>query len=170
MNASACSCGFDDGSVSLDAVEARTLAAIAAIAEVMASNEASAAARPSAERWSIVEYAAHVRDVLLTVRDRLVIGLVEDDPGFKPLYRDERVELGLYRADPAAAVGQELASAAAMFVRLFSAIEPNSLSRTVQYGHPGPVTRTLGWMGTQAVHEAEHHLTDMEENLRLLSA
>ena len=35
----------------------------------------------------------------------------------------------------------------------------------MQYGFPDPVTRTLGWMGKQAVHEIEHHLADMEENL-----
>lgn len=45
--------------------------------------------RPSPDRWSANEYAAHVRDVLLTIRDRLVIGLVEDNPRFKPVYRDE---------------------------------------------------------------------------------
>lgn len=126
--------------------------------------------RPSAARWSMIEYGAHVRDVLLTVRDRLVIGLVEEHPDFKPLYRDERISLGLYRTDTVPAVAEELGSAAAMFARLFDAIDPEQLSRSVQYGFPSPADRTLLWMGQQVVHEIEHHLGDIQENLRLVTA
>lgn len=39
----------------------------------------------------------------------------------------------------------------------------------VQYGFPDPQTRTLLWMGLQAIHECEHHLGDIEENARLLA-
>ncbi len=164
-----CTCGFNDDAVALEAIGDRLTAATSAIGNLIIDNESQATARPAADRWSSVEYAAHVRDVLLTVRDRLVIGLVEDDPGFKPLYRDERIDLGLYRADPPAAVAHELAASTTMLVRLFAAIEPAALERTVQYGFPGPTTRTLGWMGKQATHEAEHHLADIEENLTLLA-
>ena len=121
--------------------------------------------RPSAQRWSATQYAAHVRDVLLTLRDRLVIGVVEDNPSFKPMFRDERVDLGLYDADPADAVAEELRSATAMFIRLFEAIDPTLLGRPVQYGVPSPVERSLLWMGQQAVHEVEHHRSDIAENL-----
>ena len=117
----------------------------------------------------MIEYGAHVRDVLLTVRDRLVIGLVEENPGFKPLYREERISLGLYRADTVSAVAQELDSATSMFGRLFDAIDHQLLSRPVRYGFPDPVPRTLLWMGVQAVHETEHHHGDMKENLRLVA-
>ena len=116
----------------------------------------------------MLEYGAHVRDVLLTIRDRLVIGLVEDNPGFKSLWRDERVNLGLYRTDTPAAVVQELEAATAMFLRLFAEIDPASLGRVVQYGFPDSTTRTLEWMGQQAVHEVEHHLGDIQENLAQL--
>ena len=114
----------------------------------------------------MIEYGAHVRDVFLTIRDRLVIGLVEHDPTFKPLYRNERIKLALYRADTPSAVAAELDAAAAMLVRLFDAIDPGSLSRSVQYGFPDPESRTLLWMGLQAIHEAEHHLGDVRDNLR----
>jgi hypothetical protein len=103
--------------------------------------------------------------VFLTIRDRLVIGLVEDDPGFKPMYRDERVDRGLYASDTPADVANELDSAMAMFVRLFEAIDDGQLDRTVRYGFPDPQPRTLRWMGVQAVHESEHHHADIVENL-----
>lgn len=118
----------------------------------------------------MIEYGAHVRDVLLITRDRLVIGLVEEHPGFKPLYRDERISLGLYRAETMTTVAEELGWAAAMFLRLFEAIAPEQLSRSVHYAFPSPASRTLLWMGQQVVHEIEHHHGDILEDLRLVSA
>ena len=47
--------------------------------------------RPSPEQRSPIEYACHVRDVALMQRNRVYVALVEDEPSFKPMYRDERV-------------------------------------------------------------------------------
>jgi hypothetical protein len=127
----------------------------------------AAGIRPSAKRWTATEYAAHVRDVLLTLRDRLVVGLVEDVPTFTAMYRDERVAMGLYRPDTPDAVAGELRAATAMFNRLFEVVDPAQLGREVMYGVPTPVRRSLLWMGQQAVHEVEHHGSDIAENLGL---
>lgn len=159
-------CGFDFEVVGRDDVGPRVTTAVESIAALLTDEPKVCLVRPSEQRWSMLEYGAHVRDVLLTLRDRLVIGLVEDDPGFKPLYRDERIDLGLYSDDTLAAVAAELGAATSMFVRLFDAIEPELLSRSVQYGSPNPQPRTLLWMGLQAIHESEHHLTDIRENLQ----
>jgi DinB superfamily len=162
-------CGFDFDMVSRDDITRRATAGVCAASDVVAGGPLTSLRRPIGDRWSAVEYAAHVRDVLLTIRDRLVIGLVEDNPGFKPLYRDERINLGLYRRDTADEVAAELHAAGAMFARLFDEIDPHLLSRPVQYGFPDPSPRTLLWMGRQAVHEVEHHLGDIQENLRTLA-
>jgi S-DNA-T family DNA segregation ATPase FtsK/SpoIIIE len=162
-------CGFVFEGVERHEIARRVAAGGEAIAALLVGEPARALVRPRAERWSTVEYGAHVRDVMLAIRDRLVVGLVEDDPGFKPVYRDERLSLGLYRADTASAVAQEIASAAAMFGRLFDAIDPAMLERPVRYGFPDPQRRTLLWMGRQTVHETEHHLGDVRENLRLVA-
>lgn len=164
-----CDCGFSDASVAAAEIEYRVKSGLAAVEALLLADTERSARRPSDDRWSNVEYAAHVRDVLLTVRDRLVIGLVEDNPGFKPLYREERVELGLYRTDSVEALVPELQAAAAMFLRLFGRIDPQSLDRPVQYGYPRPSTRTLAWMGKQVVHEIEHHLRDIEDNAGTLA-
>jgi hypothetical protein len=162
-------CGFDFDTVSRDDITHRVTAGAIAAADVVAGARSVALRRPAPDRWSAVEYTAHVRDVLLTIRDRLVIGLVEDNPGFKPLYRDERLSLGLYRGDTADEVALELRAAGMMFARLFDEIDPQLLSRPVQYGFPDPLPRTLLWMGRQAVHEVEHHLGDIRDNVRTLS-
>jgi hypothetical protein len=147
----------------------RIAAGAGAIVGVLRSSAASNTTRPSPERWSTLEYGAHVRDVLLHVRDRFVIGAVEHEPEFKPLYRDERVALGLYARDDAATVSSELDAAAGLFVRTFAAFDEEQLARLCRYSYPTVSTRTLLWMGQQVVHEVEHHRGDVEENLRLLA-
>ena len=158
-------CGFAWETIKRDEICPRVDAGTAEIAALITADPDRSAMRPSAQRWSATQYAAHVRDVLLTLRDRLVIGVVEDNPSFKPMYRDERVDLGLYDPDRADAVAAELRSATAMFIRLFEAVDPSLMSRPVQYGFPSPAQRSLLWMGQQAVHEVEHHRSDIGENL-----
>ena len=158
-------CGFAWVQVRRDEVASRSIAAAQQIANLIGVKVDRSRIRPTPERWSALEYAAHVRDVFLTIRDRLVIGLVEDEPGFKPLYRDERVDLGLYKSDTATDIAAEVVAAANMLARLFDAIDPQQLDRVVRFGFPDPLPRTLLWMGQQAVHESEHHLADITENI-----
>ena len=160
-------CGFDHDKMTRADIGGRVVGAAGRIAERI-QRVTTVSSRPASDRWSALEYAAHVRDVLITIRDRLVIGLVENNPGFKPMYRDERVTLGLYASDTPALVAVELTAAATMLVRLFDAIDPDALDRAVQYGFPDPDPRTLMWMGAQAVHESEHHLLDIQHNAELL--
>ncbi|MCU0259588.1 MAG: DinB family protein [Ilumatobacteraceae bacterium] len=157
-------CGFAWDAVPTGDVATRVADGAEEVAALLADPHAGQ--RPSVGRWSGLEYACHVRDVLLHVRDRLVIGLVEDDPTFKPLYRDERVDLGLYHDDTAEVVATEVRVAAALFARTFDRLSVEQLRRPVQYAYPAPATRTLLWMGQQVVHEVEHHLADMRDNAR----
>ena len=162
-------CGFAWEAVGAGEVGPRIVAGSTAIADLVGRAGAAASTRPSDAQWSALEYAAHVRDVLLHVRDRMVIGLVEDDPTFKPLYREERVDLGLYAADTPGVVVAELAMAAGLFARTFAALEAEQLAREVQYTYPVVATRTVLWMAQQAVHEVEHHHGDVETGLALLA-
>jgi hypothetical protein len=155
--------------VGREEIGARIAAGTARIAELLAGAPADAAVRPAPGRWSAMEYAGHVRDVLTMLRDRVVLGIVEDNPSFKPMYRDERVDLGLYAADTIDDLAGELAVATAMFTRLFASVDAAGLERPVQYGFPNPAQRTVLWMGQQAVHEVEHHGDDVAENLRLVA-
>jgi hypothetical protein len=158
-------CGFAWEAVAREEISGRVDAGTADIADMLSRGAQRADERPSPQRWTATEYAAHVRDVLLTLRDRLVVGLVEELPKFTPMYRDERVSMGLYRPDTPDAVAGELRAATAMFTRLFDVIDPALLDRAVMYGVPTPVRRSLLWMGQQAVHEVEHHGADIAENL-----
>jgi hypothetical protein len=161
-------CGFVWASVPPEAVISRIDAAVFGIADLLHGAGEQVSRRPAPERWTMLEYAGHVRDVLLHVRDRLVIGLVEEHPSFKPLYRDERVDLGLYRADTLETVERELTVAAALFNRTFEALDDGQLARTCDYAFPTVQSRTLLWMGQQVVHEVEHHAGDIADNARQL--
>ena len=156
-------CGFAWDAVGVEEIGPRLDRAAAELAALLRADEAQATQRPSEIVWSATEYAAHVRDVLLHVRDRLVIALVEDDPSFKPLYRDQRVDLGLYAADVPAVVADELLSAAGLFRRTVERLTAEQLARTAEYAYPVTATRTVRWMAAQALHEAEHHLGDARD-------
>jgi hypothetical protein len=162
-------CGFGWATVSRDQIGGRIGAGVSAIVDLLTSDPSHVGVRPSTRRWSAIEYAGHVRDVLFMLRDRLVVGLVEDLPSFKPMYRDERVDLGLYKADTIAAMADELRTGATMFTRLFGAIDPDQLNRDVLYGWPEPTRRSILWMAQQAVHEIEHHRLDIVEDLELVA-
>ena len=147
--------------ISDSAITTRIRHSTAEVAAALRECGEAAATHQHPEVWSPLEYGAHVRDVLLTIRDRLVIGLVEDNSGFKPMYREERVTLGLYKADTTDEIVNELNSAAAILCRIFDAIDADALDRPVRYGFPDPQPRDLRWMGLQAIHEVEHHLSDI---------
>ncbi len=156
-------CGFEWDAVRAGEVGPRIASASSALAAALAGDPALVTVRPSSERWSALEYGAHVRDVLLNVRDRLFVGLAEDDPTLKPMYRDVRIPF--YEGESPQDVAAGLTVAAALFVRTFDALTPEQLERTVVSAYPREASRTLRWTGAQGLHEVEHHLTDADDNI-----
>lgn len=163
-------CGFAWETVPAGQVGARIEVGVDEIADLVseAADAGVATTRPEPTTWSVLEYAAHVRDVMLNVRDRLVIAAVEDDPTFKLLYRDERVDLGLYARDTPTIVLAELPIAAGLFDRTFRAFDAEQLAKTAEYAYPVVARRSVLWMGQQVVHEIEHHRADIAAVLEAL--
>jgi ketosteroid isomerase-like protein len=156
-------CGFEWIAVPAADVGTRvTQGSRALAARLRALDPDAATARPAPDVWSALEYGAHVRDVLMNIRDRMVVGLAEDTPSFKPLYRDLRVDAGLYRGERPDVVATELESVADLFARTIAALTDEQLARPVIYAYPADRERTILWMGRQVVHEVEHHLGDVE--------
>jgi hypothetical protein len=117
--------------------------------------------RPRPDTWSALEYACHVRDVLLIQRDRAVLALVETNPGFARMYRDERVALARYAAHPPAQVAVQLGVAAELGATLFEGLTPEQWNRPLIYNYPAPTPRDIAWLARNTVHEVEHHLGDI---------
>jgi hypothetical protein len=117
--------------------------------------------RPEPAVWSALEYACHVRDVLLVQRDRALLALVEDSPDFPRMYRDERVELAGYARESPAAVADQIGMAATLAATVFEDLSGGQLARTFVYNYPVPAAHDLAWLGRLVVHEASHHLGDI---------
>jgi len=155
-------CGYEWDAVNAAEVCARMRALSGGYREVLVGGGARLSVRPDPETWSVVEYTAHVRDVLFNLRDRIVVGLAEDNPTPKPTFVDIRIANGLYAADTPDRQIVEIDVATDLFARTIEALDDSQLARPIFYPWPRPETRTLLWVASQALHEAEHHLTDVQ--------
>ena len=118
-------------------------------------------ARPEPDVWSPLEYACHVRDVLRVQRDRVLLALVEEQPTFVPMRRDERVVEDRYNEQDPAVVAQEILDAADAFVETLDSLDHPGWQRTGIYNYPTPQVRTVEWIGVHTVHELLHHRVDI---------
>ena len=132
---------------------------IAALLDVPAVRE-----RRAPDIWSTLEYACHVRDVLLVQRERVLQARREDTPTPPPMGRDDRVEHDGYAAQDPAAVARQLRDAAALFANVLDHLGPD-WDRTMVYNYPEPTVRTLRWVAVHTLHEVQHHLGDARAQL-----
>ncbi len=126
--------------------------------------------RPEPEVRSALEYACHVRDVLLIQRDRVLLALVEDTPGYSRMYRDERVTLAGYRVETVEEVANEVAMAANLMAKVLEGLSPVQLQRRCIYNFPEPTRRDVAWLARHTVHEVSHHLGGVRSVLEQVAA
>ncbi|WP_030303692.1 DinB family protein [Streptomyces katrae] len=118
------------------------------------------ARRPAPGVWSPLEYACHVRDVLLVQRERVLAARRINTPVAEPMGRDERVEHEGYAFQDPADVARQLTDAAALFANVLDRLPPTHWERTLVYSYPEPAERTLRWVAVHTLHELRHHLLD----------
>jgi hypothetical protein len=118
------------------------------------------------EGWSALEYACHVRDVLLNQRTRIQQALVEDQPEFVPMGRDELPARLRYNEQPPHPVAAELTAAADALAALLEGLDEVGWARTGVYGYPTRELRDVDWIGRHTVHELHHHLLDVDRVLQ----
>ena len=161
-------CGFAWNDLGPEEIVPRLTDAVASFAALILDAGPLVSTRPSAQRWSILEYVSHLRDVLISIRERIVTASIVDDWTSTPIHRDQRVELGFYSRDRPEEVAGELDVAARLLVKAFETLDDLQLEREFTFGMDSPATVTILWAGAQGVHECEHHLDDVRENLALL--
>ncbi|WP_369741508.1 DinB family protein [Mycobacterium servetii] len=126
------------------------------------TNETMLRARPSMHVWSPLEYACHVRDLLLAQRERVLAARRQDRPVAEPMGRDERVEHDGYN-------DQSPSDAKLLLSNAFGRLSPADWDRTVIYPYaypdPNPAERSLRWMATHTLHELPHHLIHVRRQL-----
>lgn len=123
------------------------------------TSAAEPAARPAPGTWAPVEYACHVRDLLVLCDGRLELMLSRDNPVFGNWDQDEAAVTGRYGEQPAAGVAAQLTAAAAVAARRFAELAPGQWLR--QGRRSDGAQFTVESFGRHLVHEAVHHLCDV---------
>jgi hypothetical protein len=82
-------------------------------------------AHPISGVWSALEYACHVRDVLVVQLDRVQRAQVEHRPVYEPMGRDERVERDRYNEQSPATVADEIRTAAEQLASFLEQLHPD---------------------------------------------
>jgi DinB superfamily len=124
------------------------------------TGDAGVRERPKPEVWSVLEYACHLRDVLLVQRERVLLARRIDQPTPEQMGRDERVEHDGYAEQAPADVARQLTDAAQLFAHVLSRLGPADWDRTLVYHYPEPTVRPLRWVAVHTLHEVRHHLLD----------
>jgi hypothetical protein len=150
-------CGFDARTFARENTGALIRTNAAAWPLILAAPDA--ASRPSADVWSPLEYACHVRDVFRIYDERLRRMLTEDDPRYENWDQDETAVTDRYSEQESAAVATELVTRATRLADRFDAVSG------VDWDRPG--TRSDGAHFTvesfarYLVHDPVHHLWDV---------
>jgi hypothetical protein len=157
-------CGFEYDLDDASRAGARILAGADSLASLL-DGPGDLRTRRAPDAWSPLEYGCHVRDVLLVQRERVLTARMIERPDFHPMGRDERVELDGYAAQDPATVARQLRDAAALFANVLARLGPADWDRTVMYNFPTLLERPLRWVAVHTVHEVQHHLLDVQEQL-----
>jgi hypothetical protein len=163
-------CGFSWATLDRKNIATRMSAAIESFVDVIQRAGDKVGTRPTPERWSILEYGGHLRDVLFSIRERIVLASILDVPVGTPIFRDERVEIGFYSQDAASDVAVELQVATYLFLKTVATLPARFEDRRLVYSNRTPLEITISGAMSNALHECEHHLDDATENLRLLDS
>jgi hypothetical protein len=147
-------CGFT-GDEDVNELKGRIAEAAASWAPVLALPDA--ADRPREDRWSTIEYAAHLRDVLTEFRGRTLLMLAEEAPTLSN-FDGDAVAID-YRNQTAAEVLAGLEDAAAAYGTTLSDLDEDQWRRTGLRADGREFTiaslTRYGW------HEVHHHLGDV---------
>lgn len=120
------------------------------------------AERPSDDRWSTLEYACHVRDVLLLYHERLQLMLAEDDPTFPDWDQDEAAVACDYGRQDPAAVARDIDAAAVVLAEAFEKVAGDQWQRL---GTRSDGSRfTVDTFARYFIHDPVHHIWDVTEN------
>lgn len=135
------------------------------LAAMLADAGADAPERRQPGIWSPLEYACHVRDVVLVQRERVLLARRKEQPSFEPMGRDERVDQDGYAEQDPTDVASQLSDAARLLANVLGRLPAADLERTVMYNHPALAERSLRGVGIHTLHEIRHHLKDVRRQL-----
>jgi hypothetical protein len=152
-------CGFDASTFPAVAVAALIRSNAAAWGQLLDGPVEDLRRRPSDERWSILEYACHVRDVCRLYDERLDLMLHQDDPLYANWDQDATAVAENYNGQDPAIVAAELQDAAFRLADAFEGVDDVQWQRT---GRRSDGARfSVDTFSRYLVHDPVHHLYDV---------
>ena len=157
-------CGFSYDPDDVPAASRTVRERAADIAGIMRTTGIDLRSRPEPEVWSPLEYACHVRDLLLVHRERILSARRIDGFVCESMGR-ERVEFDGWAEQEPGDVARQTADAALMLANVLDRLDAPAWKRELVYPYPEPATRPISWVALHVVHEAHHHLVDIRRQL-----
>jgi len=137
----------------------------ARLAQMLTQPLSDVLSRRSEAVWSPLEYACHLRDVLLVQRERVLLARRAESPSPPLMGREERVEHDGYADQQPEDVARQLEDAALLFANVLARLGPEDWERSVLYDGLEPPDRSLRWVALDTWHEVRHHLLDVERQV-----
>ena len=157
-------CGFDASTADVRAVADLLRANAGAWPDLLAHPRA--AARPTPDVWSALEYGCHVRDVCRIYDERLQRMLTEDDPLYPNWDQDQTAVDDNYGSQSPETVTEQLLSAAGQLARRFESVTDDQWTRTGR--RSDGASFTIDTFARYFIHDPIHHLHDVRTGYRTL--
>ena len=151
-------CGLDTQSLGRDQIGAMVRANAASWHRLLTA-PGDPRRRPSPAKWSLLEYACHVRDVLRLYEERLTLMLTQDAPQFANWDQDVTAVEDDYAAQDPAVVAGQLTAAAGIIAAHFGTVAGDQWQRTGSRSDGAHFT--IESFARYFVHDPIHHLHDV---------
>ncbi|EHR59406.1 DinB family protein [Saccharomonospora cyanea] len=151
-------CGFDSGALGWEEVPALVRANAASWCDVLSAG-VRLRTRPRPDRWSVLEYACHVRDALRLLDERLVLTLTEDEPTYDDWDQDRAAVDGRYNDQDPSTVATDLSIAAERVATRLDQLPDGAVHRSGR--RSDGVRFTVETLVRYFVHDVVHHLHDV---------
>ncbi len=152
-------CGFDASSLPLESVAPLLRGNAGTWEGILQRSSRELRRRPSADRWSPLEYACHVRDVCRLYHERLGLMLGEDDPLYPNWDQDATAVANRYREQKPATVAAQLSMEATRLADAFAAVQGEQWQRRGR--RSDGVSFTVAGFARYMIHDPVHHLHDV---------
>lgn len=158
-------CGFRYRDVPRDALSALIRAAAPQYDARLSVSGVRLRTRVDGIAWSPLEYAGHVAQVLAVQRERVSLMQSTAMPELVSMRADHRVLTEQVNEQAPAALSVALTDAAERLAGTLDSLDDGGWSRQGVYVWPQRAERDVDWVARHTVHEAVHHLMDIDRLL-----
>jgi hypothetical protein len=151
-------CGFDAADVSAGDVAGLARGQAGTWSAIVRMDD-GVRARPADDRWSVLEYACHVRDVFRLAERRVTLMVTDHDPVFANWDQDATAIEERYNEQDPITVAIEIRSAASSFADLLDGLHADAWRRPGR--RSDGACFTVESFTRYVIHDPIHHVVDV---------